>query len=81
MIPNITHATYRILKGDVRKDFTVPTNVVYICDKGYGLEDPYRYVVECEFPGATQGERGDNASKPQWKNFSGIICHNGKLIC
>ena len=70
IIPNITHATFRISKGDVRYDFTYPMAVTYACDKGYDLLDPDRYVVECEFPAAT----------PQWKNFSGVICGKFKPV-
>ena len=80
IIPNVTHATYRISKGDVRKDFTYPMTVTYTCDDWYDLLDPDRHVVECEFPGTTQGNRGDGEATPQWGNFSGIICGKFKPV-
>ena len=40
-------------------------SVNYTCDDGYDLLDPDRHVVECEFPGTTQGNRGDGEAIPQ----------------
>ena len=55
-------------------------SVNYTCDDGYDLLDPDRHVVECEFPGTTQGNRGDGEATPQWGNCSGIICGKFKPV-